>query len=353
MSAVVGLWKQSRAPFKKIAAALWMSLAACTTQAQAVTAQESEQGHEVLKLLTRIQDAAHKLDYAGVFAQQQGSALVSSRIVHVVDGTGERERLEVLDGDPLEFVRHNDTMQCLIPARKVVIRERSRGDRFPAMMQGDGQNLDLHYQVRSQGELGRVAGLECNVHELIPRDKLRYGYRLCTDTTTHLLLKMQILNADSRVLEQITFTSLQLGKEVTPDQLDPSWNTQGWQILEPYKTQIDFSQKGWRIAVPMGFKTITQLSRPMSESRHVKQLVLSDGLAAISVFIEPFPDKESERSTGTVSKGAMNIQETRIGDFLMTAVGDVPTATIRELIERTQFVPPADNEVSEARIQLK
>ena len=44
----------------------------------------------------------------------------SSRIIHVVDGTGERERLEVLDGSPREFIRHNETQLCLIPEKNLV-----------------------------------------------------------------------------------------------------------------------------------------------------------------------------------------------------------------------------------------
>ncbi|MFC3339676.1 MucB/RseB C-terminal domain-containing protein [Paracandidimonas soli] len=343
---VMAVRARQGASFKRALAALWMGLAACAGQAwaQAPAADASEQGRAVVELLTRIQDAARELDYAGVFAHQQGSALMSSRIVHVVDGTGERERLELLDGEPREFLRHNETVQCLIPEQKIIIRERSRGDRFPAIMLGDGQDLDQYYRVRSHEAVGRVAGHECHVHELIPVDSLRYGYRLCTDAKTHLLLKLQVLSPEHGVLDQIAFTSLQLGKDVTPDQLEPSWDTAGWQVLEPRKTHADFARKGWRISVPAGFRTITQLSRPMSESRRVEQLVLSDGLAAISVFIEPFGDGEPGRSAGSVSKGSLNIQKLRIGDFWMTAVGDVPSAALQDLIERTQFVPPAGNQ---------
>lgn len=83
-------------------------------------------------LLSSIQQAARKQDYAGVFMYQQGESIQSSRLVHVLDGTGERERLEILDGQPREYLRHNEDVQCLIPERKTVLLERRRGDRFPA-----------------------------------------------------------------------------------------------------------------------------------------------------------------------------------------------------------------------------
>src|SRR3546814_3402967 len=46
-----------------------------------------------LSMLQKIQTAARKLDCSGVFTYQQGPVMQSTRIVHVVDGTGERERL--------------------------------------------------------------------------------------------------------------------------------------------------------------------------------------------------------------------------------------------------------------------
>ena len=61
----------------------------------------------MVRLLSRIQQAARKQDYAGVFMYQQGETIQSSRLVHVLDGTGERERLEILDGQPREYLRHN------------------------------------------------------------------------------------------------------------------------------------------------------------------------------------------------------------------------------------------------------
>src|SRR3546814_12359412 len=84
-----------------------------------------------LALLQKIQQAARKLDYAGVYTYQQGALMVSSRIVHMVDGTGERERIEMLDGAPREYLRHNEVTQCLMPEKKAVIIERRRGNRLP------------------------------------------------------------------------------------------------------------------------------------------------------------------------------------------------------------------------------
>jgi len=294
----------------------------------------------VLALLQRMQAAAHTLDYAGVFTHQHGDALLSSRIVHMVDGTGERERLELLDGEPREYVRHNDATQCLMPRRKLVIRERGRSDRFPGLLIGTGETVARYYRVRNEGQTSRVAGRNCRVAELEPQDALRYGYRLCTDTQTHLLLKVQILH-DGAVIDQTAFSSVHTGRDVSPTQLQSPWNTRDWTLRDEHAHDIDLNAQGWRVPAPPGYRTVMQLSRPMGENRLVKHLVLSDGLATISVFIEPVgtqPEKNNALAGTTHRRGALSIHKARVGDYALTLLGDAPPVVLQELAGR--IVPP-------------
>src|SRR5690606_32434943 len=152
----------------------------------------------VSQFLQQTQQAARTSDYSGVFTYQQGASMQSSRIVHVVDGTGERERLVILDGEPREFIRHNDTVQCLVPDKQLVLVEKHRMDRFPGVLLGDGHDLDAHYTLEVGANRQRVAGHECVPAEIQPRDQLRYGYRFCVDPKTKLLIKAQTINSQGR-----------------------------------------------------------------------------------------------------------------------------------------------------------
>lgn len=297
---------------------------------------------DVVQLLSRIQQAARKQDYAGVFMYQQGEMIQSSRLVHVLDGTGERERLEILDGQPREYLRHNENVQCLIPERKTVLVERRRGDRFPGLLLGDPANLAEHYKISTEPKLHRVAGRECRLITIEPLDKLRYGYRLCADVETNLLLKAQTLNAARGVVEQVSFTSLRLGSEVDPQLLTSRWSTRDWKVLEPSMAPVDLSAQGWRIPAPKGFKVIMQVARSMGRGATVSQMVLSDGLAAISVFIEPYDSQRGHHPPhGAAQRGSITVYGTRIADFWLTAVGEVPVATLEQLAEATEYVPAA------------
>ena len=109
--------------------------------AQAAQGATTEIQSETMALLVNIQQAARELDYTGVFLYTQGDFTQSSRVVHMVDGTGSRERLEVLDGEPKEFLRHNDEVRCLMPERKKVLLETRRTDRFPGLLLGEPQGL--------------------------------------------------------------------------------------------------------------------------------------------------------------------------------------------------------------------
>ncbi|MGB6105965.1 MAG: MucB/RseB C-terminal domain-containing protein [Pusillimonas sp.] len=321
-------------------------VAAVCMLAQPVLAAEPRQGGEpALDVLQSIQTAARELDYSGVYTYQQGTVMLSSRIVHLVDGTGERERLELLDGAPREFLRHNDVTQCLIPEKKLVVLERRRGDRFPALILGDGLGISEHYQVSVLPSPHRIASRECTMIELLPKDEHRYGYRLCADTKTHLLLKAQTISPEHGLIDQISFSSLQMGDKVAPEQLVTGWDTKNWQVLETPMSPVDLAEKGWRIPFPPGFQAVTQVTRPMKRGRKVSQLVLTDGLAAISVFIEPHDaGRAGPPANGMASAGAMNIFQARIGDHWLTALGEVPAETLRGIAEHTEYVPQAGHQ---------
>jgi sigma-E factor negative regulatory protein RseB len=248
----------------------------------------------------------------------------------------------MLDGPPREYLRNNDITQCLIPEKKLIVLEHRRGDRFPSLLVGDGKNIPANYTIKTGLAPSRIAGRECSLVELVPKDGHRYGYRICADTETNLLLKAQTIGNNREVIDQILFTSLQLGKKVASEDLASNWDTKGWKVLETPMSAIDLPKEGWRIPFPPGFQALTQVSRPMKAGKKVSQLVVSDGVAAISVFIESFDAAhDSPLAKGAMQKGAMNVFRTRIDNYWLTALGEVPTETLRDIAEYTEYVPLA------------
>lgn len=300
-----------------------------------------KQAGQALELLQQMQKAARSLDYAGVYTYQQGSTVLSTRIVHVVDGTGERERVSLLDGSPREYIRHNDVTQCLLPDHKLVLKERRDSERFPAVLFDEGERLPAHYELQLSETLERVAGRSCRVLSLKPRDTQRYGYRFCADKETALPLRAQTLGPEGALI-QIVFNTLEIGAGVSPEALTPAWNTKEWKVVEVPVEEVDLAAEGWRIPLPPGYQPLAQVARPMKADRQVKQLVASDGLATISVFIEAYAETDQHPSEfGLVRRGAVSLYRKRIGDHWLTVLGEVPADTVRDLAHRTEYVPLA------------
>ena len=61
----------------------------------------------------------------------------------------------------------------------------------------------------------------------------------------------------------------------------------------------------------------------------VSHIVYSDGLAAISVFIEPLPKGRPVQSLS--HQGAVNIYVRPVADHMVTVLGETPAATVMQV----------------------
>ena len=323
----------------------WAGMAALLAILSAVVlpaaASDASDSRPAVALLQKMHQAARDLDYSGIYTYQQGSTVLSTQIVHIVDGTGERERISLLDGHPREYIRHNDTTQCLLPEHKVVLIEQRGSDRFPAVLFDAGERLPDHYDLKLDEGAQRVAGRPCRNLTLTPRDAHRYAFRLCADQDTGLLLRAQALGPEG-VLTQVVFNKLEIGKEVDAEALSPAWSTKDWEVVEVPVHEVDLASEGWRIPLPPGYEPLKQVVREMTAGRQVKQLVASDGLSSISVFIEAYAGAEGQpHDLGVMRDGALSVYRKRIGDHWLTVLGEVPADTVHDLAQRTEYVPLA------------
>lgn len=306
------------------------------------SAPTPSQSTEHATILDQIQQAARTLNYSGIFTYQQGPVIESSRIAHLFHDGVEREKLEVLDGMQREYLRVNDEVQCLIPEYQTVLLEKQRRDRFPGLLLSDAADIGSHYELSVDAKPARVAGRSCRIVNIMPRDQHRYGYRLCVDRENALLLKAQMLDQQGHVIEQVAFTQVDIGEPLSPEHFVPSWSTQGWSVQKPDKQPIDLAKLGWRIDPPPGYVRTMQVERAFAQGKKAHQVVLSDGLATISIFIEPYLNERSDayQPQGAARFGAVNLHGARVGNFWLTVMGEVPAETLSRLTQSIQHVPP-------------
>lgn len=327
-----------RAPRWALAA---LAVALCQGVAEvSVAAPAQAATSEGVALLMRIQQAAQRENYAGIFIYQQGNQVLSSRVTHVADRTGEHEKLELLDGQVREFIRHNDDVRCYVPDNKLIlIEKRARYDSFPALLTSAPTGIDQYYRFSSEG-FDRIAGRMAQAVRLEARDKLRYGYRLWFDRDSSLLLKAQTVDEKGAVVEQVAFTDIVIGGAVDREKIRPSTpNTDGWRTEISQITPVDLERKGWSVAQPIaGFHKVMEVRRAFGGREDVGQMVYSDGLAAISIFIEPAPPPGV--AEGDARKGPINVVTRRLGAYWLTVVGDLPAAAVRQMASAVEYQAP-------------
>lgn len=293
-----------------------------------------DQHGDALAWLQKMAAAAQKLNYTGTFTYQSGGGSETSRITHLVDAGGEQEKLEVLDGSPREVVRSNDEVKCFLPEDKIVIVEkREQYKAFPALLPATVSSLGEHYQIR-KGDISRVAGLESQLIVLEPKDTLRYGHQLWADINSGLILKARTVNERNETIEQFAFTQLQINSPIDRETLKTRYATEGtaWRIHNARASQSLSAGGGWLFKTQLpGFKKSAGMKRQAStgSGTDTTHFVFTDGLASISVFIEPLADQKAENTT--YSAGAINVYKRVAGKHLLTVLGEVPTTTLMRL----------------------
>lgn len=290
---------------------------------------------DAMQWLVRASQAAQKLVYTGVFMYQSGNIAETSRITHLVDAVGEAERLEVLDGSPREVIRLNDEVQCFLPEKRTVIIEKRPGRRsFPALLPASfGAGVGENYVVKKGGVV-RIAGMESQAIQIEPRDDMRYGHQWWVDTQSGLLVKASLIGERGEPLETFVFTELRIGGPIDRDIFKPNarMKTRDWRVQQSHAVAGKADDDAWlfRNALP-GFRKISGMRRQINADAPAgSHWVFSDGMAAISVFIDPLASQKEKPETGRFTMGAVNVYKRIVGDALVVVMGDVPhTALLR------------------------
>ncbi len=299
--------------------------------------------------LVRIHGAASQHSFQGTFVVSAAGVVSSARIAHFCVGSNQFEHIESLDGLARHVYRHNDTVYTFWPtARSVLIEERSQIATFPALLQAGDSRIDSFYALRADG-VERMAGRDAAVLQLRPKDKLRFGLRLAADQATGLLLRVEMLGEHAEVIESSAFSDLTIGIKPRPNSvLLPMRRLDGYRVLRPALAPAKLEPEGWslRQGVP-GFEQVSCVKRPLSNlpgddrdpAVEVLQTIYSDGLTHVSLFIEPY-DPTRHRRQMLTAIGATHTLMLRQGEWWLTAVGDVPGATLRQFAGALEYKKP-------------
>jgi len=288
----------------------------------------------VREWLSRVTAAGKNLNYQGTFIYRHGNDMEAIRIIHKADDKGEHERMISLTGSAREIIRNNEFVTCISPESKsVVVDNKTPGTSLPSLPK-ELSKLDAYYDFKFEG-YERVASRQARRVFIKPQDHFRYGYRIWIDDAFELLLRTELLDTQGNAVEQIMFTDIKLFESIDDKLLEPNISGKEYNWVTDEETPHDVPMPvdtRWSVkGKPKGFMLEHHNMHRLPETNlPVEHLVYTDGLAWVSVYIEKLAS-ESELLEGASSMGAVNAFGRIMGQYHITAVGEVPAVTVELL----------------------
>ena len=283
--------------------------------------------------------ATKLLNYKGVFHSQHDKEIKSIEIIHATNDDQEFIKLNVLDGSPGEVLSQGKTIYVYNTIENnVIIQKRKQQRLFPAIFPG---NIDLikNFYRLSVGKSERIAGRVSQLVVLSPIDSFRYSYHFWLDKKTSLPLKMVVIDKAENIIEQASFTQINMIKDKNLDwfkpEVDPSKN---YIFNDKVVGQGIVKKPFWTIKkVPPGYKEIDFITKRIPGLNILShQLVFSDGLSYVSLFIKPITRGQKPK-VGQINLGVNNICARYHNGYQIMAVGSVPLTTCNNFSESIEF----------------
>jgi sigma-E factor negative regulatory protein RseB len=263
----------------------------------------------------RMARALGTLEYSGVFVLAHDGRLEAMQVTRSIDASGPRDRVVALTGDRRELERSGSALRCVTPDGVVAVDAEGLGAWPPKIPAGLG-TARSHYRFSIVGA-ERIAGYDATVVEALPQDEDRYGYRFWIERNTGMLVGSMLVDAARGAVNQMMFTQLSMREQVAAAEA-------AVRAQETDPQQPIAAPEGWVVgALPAGFSLVA-LSPLDARARH---LVYSDGLASVSVYIEP----GEPLLLGPARRGSINAYGAAVDGHRVVTVGELPAATIQRI----------------------
>jgi sigma-E factor negative regulatory protein RseB len=291
----------------------------------------AESGYSPSDWLTRMADAVATTNYEGTVLRMRNGTYEALKVVHVISDGVIRERVVVQEGDGLEIIRNGNEVQCILPDKEsVLVEEWNDEQALFSSLPSSGIRFGNEYDV-SIVRTDRVAGRKAVLLAIRPHDSYRFGHRLWLDAATGFPLQTKLLGNDGKAIEEVKFADIKLGGDVQMSALSPSVSTENFTwFTAPKRTISRVVEIDWETGdLPPGFQPVETHAETLPDANDpVTHILFSDGLASVSVFIEPSKlETASQRSRVGLSNSFSSYQD----GHRITAVGEVPAATVERI----------------------
>ncbi|MGY3859011.1 MucB/RseB C-terminal domain-containing protein [Aeromonas intestinalis] len=309
-----------------------------------ICAKASGADQSAAAVLQQMQSAVSQQNFELSMVKARQGRLEPIRISHgVIDGK-EVAHLSYLDGKTVEYLQRQNEYTFFENTHEPYTL---KGARFPGVW-STLVKMPLSRVLESYDPVlagrSRVAGLVAQVVRLVPKEADKYGFVLWIDEQSHLLLRIDMVDREGNLVEQVLGVDLDRQSAPAPwlVTLAKSKLPEALTLEDAYPTPQQ--TLAWHLTwLPSGFKVLSQDRHQLvSTSLPVDYMMLSDGVVDLSVYVARVDPKQAVRQQ-LIRQGATSLVSyvNEVG-VEITVVGEVPAETAKRIAESVQ--PLARNE---------
>ena len=261
-------------------------------------------------LLIQMNNALQRMNYSGTLVHIKGNDINTLRVEHEVVNGVESETITSLNAV-------NDSVS-------------SKSQDFSFSMMPDSIEQMKKVYSFDVGAIKKVAKRDCQTVVARPKDTMRYLQKYCIDKQSGLPLAYSLIDNKHQTVERFTFTDVRITAAEIAAADSVKIKPQVW-------TPGKLPSGEWSITeLPKGFHFGKQLKSEVKDGPYTEHFVLTDGLSSISVFISPITTAQ-QKSTSSLSSGALNVLTSQKNNHRITLVGEVPRDTMQSILSNLKY----------------
>ncbi|WP_296045399.1 MucB/RseB C-terminal domain-containing protein [uncultured Alteromonas sp.] len=298
-------------------------------QSEAAGAKLQRQNLNGLEWLERLAEINRKSNFEVSFVlTRAGQEMTPYLWRHAVLEDGlEAEQLNLQNGPGQEMIRLGNVVSVFEPdVQPYSIYASAISGPLPSDLLYNPSALADAYQFITIGRT-RVSGRAAQQLRIVSRDNKRYNYQVWLDEETGMLLKLDMVDLQGSLLEQIQVTAVNVSEQ--PSSYFSRINRQalpGAVAMTPKPRQHQWEVK----FLPVGMEEIKRETRRLAMTGQVVEYKLfSDGMVDVSVYVQPAQD--SLDSDVVLRHSTNTFLSLSNGQVQITIIGKIPPQTAYEI----------------------
>ncbi|MGL4715381.1 MAG: MucB/RseB C-terminal domain-containing protein [Aeromonas sp.] len=303
-----------------------------------ITTKASADDKSAEALLQQMQSAVQQQSFELSMVKARQGRLEPIRISHGVINGKEVAHLSYLDGKAIEYLQRHDEYTFFENSHEPYTLKNAR---FPGIW-STLVAMPLAQVLKSYDPVlagrSRVAGMVAQVVRLVPKEADRYGFVLWIDEQSKLLLRIDMVEREGNLVEQVLGVDLELQRSTAPWLMALANSEQPSPLALEDAYPAPQQVLNWHISwLPDGFKVQSQDRHQLvTTNMPVDYMMFSDGLVDISVYVSRVDPKQVVRQQ-LIRQGATSlVSYVNDAGVEITVVGEVPAETAKRIAESVQ-----------------